>query len=241
MKSENNRPKDNSPMKMLPCNERPYEKFLESGPEALTDAELLAVILRSGTSGCTAVELSREVLKLSKNQEGLSGIHHLSLQELMQLNGIGQVKAIQIKAIGELSKRLARLSAREQLTFQKPSTIADYYMEFLRHEEQEHLICMMLDTKNHLLGESELFKGTVNASLISPREVFLEAFRHHAVNIILVHNHPSGDPNPSEEDMFVTKRIEKAGILLDIHLLDHIVIGDHRYVSFRERGMLSYQ
>ena len=100
---------------------------------------------------------------------------------------------------------------------------------------------MMLDTKNHLLGESELFKGTVNASLISPREVFLEAFRHHAVNIILVHNHPSGDPNPSEEDMFVTKRIEKAGILLDIHLLDHIVIGDHRYVSFRERGMLSYQ
>ncbi len=240
MKSENKKRKDNSSMKMLPSNERPYEKFLEAGPGALTDAELLAVILRSGTSGTTAVELSREVLKLCKNPKGLAGIHHLSIQELMQLNGIGQVKAIQIKAIGELSKRLARLSTREQLTFQKPSTIADYYMEYLRHEEQEHLICMMLDTKNHLLGESELFKGTVNASLISPREVFLEAFRHHAVNIILVHNHPSGDPNPSGDDITVTRRIEHAGELLDIHLLDHIVIGNHQYVSFREQNMLSY-
>ena len=111
-------------------------------------------------------------------------------------------------------------------------------MEELRHEEQEVLLCMMLDTKNHLLGEKRLFLGTVNASLVSPRELFLEALRFQAVNIILVHNHPSGDPTPSKADVEITERVRQGGELLGIHLLDHIIIGEHTYVSFREKERL---
>lgn len=224
-------------MKELPPGERPYEKCLEYGTGSLSDAELLAVILRTGTNGCTAVQLAQKILKCSKSHEGLAGIHHLSMKELMQIPGIGKVKAIQIKAIGELSKRLARTQAKYQMMFNRPDTIAEYYMEHLRHEEQERLICMMLDTKNNFLGETELFRGTVNASLVSPREVFLEALRYHAVNIILVHNHPSGDPTPSEQDLLVTERIRRTGELLDIHLLDHIVIGNQSYISFQEQQL----
>lgn len=147
------------------------------------------------------------------------------------------MKAVQIKCIGELSKRIAQTTARKGLQFTKPWSIADYYMERLRHKEQEELICMMLDTKNHLLGEEMIFKGTVNASLVSPREVFLAAMSYHAVGILLVHNHPSGDPAPSQADLDFTQRILEAGELLGISLLDHIIIGDCRYLSFRQQGI----
>ncbi|MDO4557314.1 MAG: DNA repair protein RadC [Lachnospiraceae bacterium] len=229
----------NKKMKELPCGERPYEKCMNFGSESLSDAELLAIILRSGIPGCTSVELAQKILKYCKGQEGLSGIHHLSIQELMQIPGIGKVKAIQIKAIGELSKRLSRRQNRELPVFHDPKSIADYYMEYLRHEEQENLICMMLDTKNRLLGERKIFKGTVNASIVSPREVFLEALRYGAVNIILVHNHPSGDATPSTPDLQVTNRIAETGELLGIHLLDHIIIGNQEYISLREKELLS--
>lgn len=228
----------NTNMKELPFSERPYEKCLESGTESLTDAELLAVILRTGTAGQTSVQLAQKILLLCGENESLTGIHHISLKELQKLSGIGQVKAIQIKAVGELAKRMARQQARTTMVFTQPGTIAEYYMEQLRHEEQEVLICMMLDTKNRLLGERMIFRGTVNASIVSPREVFLEALRNQAVNIILVHNHPSGDPTPSQNDVLITKRISESGELLGIRLLDHIVIGDHRYVSFREKEMI---
>lgn len=228
----------NTNMKNLPLSERPYEKCLESGTESLTDAELLAVILRTGTAGQTSVQLAQKILLLCGENKSLTGIHHISVKELQKLSGIGQVKAIQIKAVAELAKRMARQQARITLTFSHPATIAEYYMEQLRHEEQEVLVCMMLDTKNRLLGERMIFRGTVNASLVSPREVFLEALRNQAVNIILVHNHPSGDPSPSQNDLLITKRIAESGELLGIHLLDHIVIGDHRYVSFSEKEML---
>ncbi len=218
-------------MKELPRDQRPYEKCLRYGAARLSDAELLAVILRTGTTGCSSLDLAAEVLKASKLEEGLLGIHHLSLQELQSIRGVGQVKAVQIKCIGELSKRIASESTRQRLTFDNPDTIADYYMELLRHEEQEKIICMMLDTKNHFLGDVVLTVGTVNSSLLSPRELFLEAQKFHAVHIILVHNHPSGDATPSKEDTQVTARIKKAGELLGITLLDHIVIGDHCYTS----------
>lgn len=226
-------------MKERPVSERPYEKCLSKGPQALTDAELLAVILRTGVRGSTSLELAYRILSLTNTSgSALAGIHHLSGNQLMKIKGIGKVKAIQILAIAELSKRITSARARESLVFHQPETIAAYYMEQLRHKEQEVLICMMLDTKNQLLGERELFRGTVNASIISPREVFLDALRQQAVNIILIHNHPSGDPSPSREDVLITERIRQAGELLEIHLLDHIVIGDHQYVSFREKEML---
>lgn len=208
------------------------------GPGALTDAELLAVILRCGTRGTTATELSAEVLQLAKGREGLTSLYHLSLSELCRIKGIGKVKAMQILCIGELSRRIARTSACASLDFKNPATIAEYYMETLRHEEQEMLFCMMLDTRNHLLGEEMITRGTVNASLISPRELFLTALSYHAVYMILLHNHPGGDPSPSKEDQNVTRRIVQAGELIGIQVLDHIIIGDRRYFSMRENHML---
>ena len=156
----------------------------------------------------------------------------------MDIRGIGQVKAIQIKCIGELSKRIAAISARRLLDFQNPDTIADYYMERMRHEEQEMMICMLLNTKCQLLGDEVIGKGTVNASLVSPRDLILTAVRYHAVNMILVHNHPSGNPDPSEDDILFTKRIQQVCSLVDIPLIDHIVIGDQRYFSFHKEGLL---
>lgn len=225
--------------KELPREERPYEKCLEKGPETLTDAELLAVILRCGSRDLPSVDLAREILRQCPSREGLLGIHHLSVAQLQEISGVGPVKAVQIKCIGELSKRMARLAAGRKLNFQDPASIASYYMEALRHEEQEILICMMLDTKNHFLGDVAVTRGTVNTSLISPRELFLEALRHHAVHLVLVHNHPSGDPSPSLEDLSVTRRISRAGELLGIALLDHIIIGDRQYISLLKEGFLT--
>lgn len=230
--------KENNQIREIPPDDRPYEKCLRMGPQALTDAELLAVLIRTGAAGISSVTLATKILNLSKDKEGLLGVHQLSVEELMKLKGVGRVKALQIKCVGELSKRIAQTSARRGLSFHTPQTIADYYMERLRHEEQEFMICMMLDTKNHLLGDEVISKGTVNASLVSPRELFLAAFRYHAVNIILVHNHPSGDSTPSKEDVLITKRIGEAGDLIGIHLLDHIIIGDCQYTSFCERDIL---
>ena len=225
-------------MKAIPEEERPYEKCRNLGPASLSDAELLSVILRCGARGRNSLELARDILKLCRFEEGLTGIHHLSLRQLQAVKGVGAVKAVQIKCIGELSKRISRKEARKSLDFQNPESIAGYYMESLRHEEQENVICMMLDTKNHFLGDVSLSRGTVNTSLISPRELFLEAFAFHAVHLILVHNHPSGDPAPSRDDLLVTRRIMRAGELLDITLLDHIIIGDQRFISMRQAGML---
>ena len=227
-------------MKQLPEEERPYEKCLAYGPEVLTDSELLAVILRSGTKGISSVALASQILEAKAGgDQGLLGIHRLSMGDLMEFRGIGQVKAVQIKCIGELSKRIASVSAKKLLDFQNPETIADYYMEQMRHEEQEIMICMMLNTKNQLLGETVISRGTVNASLVSPRDLILAAFRFRAVFIIIVHNHPSGDPKPSRDDLEITKRIQAACSLVDIPLLDHIIIGDQRYISFRQEGMLT--
>ena len=225
----------------LPPDERPYEKCLSTGPENLTDSELLAVILRSGTHGKNSIVLAQEILKFMEetSYSGLMGLMHVSVQDLMKIHGIGQVKAVQIKCIGELSKRIATREARKLLDFHSPDTIAAYYMERMRHEEQEQMICAMLNTKNQFLGDEVISRGTVNASLVSPRDLILAAFRHRAVYMILVHNHPSGNPEPSKDDLLFTKRVWEAGALVDIPLLDHIVIGDQQYFSFRQEGLLS--
>lgn len=225
-------------MKERPRQEQPYEKCMDRGPEVLTDAELLAVILRCGSRELTSLELAGEIMRRCRFEEGLLGLHHLSLGELQDIRGVGPVKAVQIKCIAELSKRMAQASAGKKLDFRDPGSIASYYMELLRHEEQERLICVMLDTKNHFLGDVTVTIGTVNTSLISPRELFIEALAFHAVHLILIHNHPSGDATPSREDVSITRRIARAGELLGITLLDHIVIGDRQFVSFLKEGMM---
>lgn len=222
----------------LPVSERPYEKCQAAGPGGLTDAELLAVILRTGTRGQGALETARQVLELCIPYGGLSGLYHLTPGELQKIPGVGQVKSIQLSCIGEFAKRISRNRTRREEAFLTPDGVAAYFMEEMRHKEKEELRAVFLDTKGHLLKETTLSVGTVNEACISPREIFLEALRNQAVGMILLHNHPSGDPEPSGEDILMTKRVAEAGNLIGISLLDHIVIGDNRYISLKERGML---
>ncbi len=228
----------NKRMSDLPEDERPYEKCFKYGPSVLSDAELLAVIIRTGAKGEQSIELARKILHLSKLCNGILGIYHSSIEELMNIKGIGKVKAVQLKCVAELAKRFRQASVKDKLSFREPRIIAEYYMEELRHEEQEKLMLLMLDTKSQLIRERVLSIGTVNASLISPRETFVEALKNGAVYIILLHNHPSGDPTPSREDIRLTNRMRQCGELLGISLLDHIVIGDNNYTSFLEEAML---
>lgn len=224
-------------MKEIPESERPYEKCRLCGAGKLTDAELLAVLLRTGTRGENALDLARRIL-YQTGTEGILGIHQFSMERLCKIKGIGTVKAVQISCISELAKRLAKASYSDTLCFSCPSTVASYYMEDMRHEKQEVMKLLMLNSKAKLIGETDISKGTVNASLITPRELFIEALMKNAVSIVLMHNHPSGDPTPSREDMLTTKRILDAGALIGIELLDHIVIGNNCYISFREEGIL---
>lgn len=227
----------NNTMKEIPSMERPYEKCECRGAESISDAELLAVLIRTGTRGENALELSERIL-YHAGEKGILSIHQFSRERLMRIKGVGRVKAIQISCISELAKRLAKTSAQELLSFQNPDSIAKYYMEDLRHEKQEHMKLLMLNSKAKLLGETNISKGTVNASLITPRELFIEALQKNAVSIIIMHNHPSGDPTPSREDQLTTRRIQEAGALIGIDLLDHIIIGNNCYISFRKEGML---
>ena len=226
-------------IKNLPEDQRPYEKCFYQGEDTLSDSELLAVILRSGTREQNSLSLAQTVLQYMEKSSysGLIGLLHISVEDLMKIHGIGRVKAVQLKCIGELSKRIATTAARSQLSLNSPGSIAAYYMEQLRHEEQELVICMMVDVKGHFLGDKILSRGTATSSLVTPREIYIEALRRHAISLIMIHNHPSGDPSPSPEDVEITERIYQAGEILGIPLLDHIVIGDHRYCSFVETGL----
>ena len=186
----------------------PYEKYLRFGPEALTESELLAIILRTGTREKNAVALAEEILSLAHApRTGLLGLYDIPLERLQEIKGVGEVKAVKIKCITELAMRINSASAKEGLIVNKPATIANYFMEKLRHKRKECVVVVCLDGKGQVIHEELLSSGSVNMSLISPREVFLEALRHEAVNIILVHNHPSGDPTPSICDIEITKRV----------------------------------
>lgn len=219
--------------------EMPYERFLSCGAGSLTNTELLAIILRTGTKEKNATQLSREILGFfDQGATDLSALHQLTKEDLMSIPGIGEVKAVKILSLSEISKRLVREQAARRLVFSSPSSVADYYMEELRHLEKETAVLVMLDNRLALLREEVLSLGTVNCTLLSPREIFLRALRWGAVNIMLLHNHPSGDPTPSQMDLEITERICKAGKLLGIHLIDHLVIGDLRYTSLRECGCI---
>lgn len=216
------------PIKNMPESERPYEKCQKYGVHALSDAELLAVIIKSGTKNKRSIDLAIQILSLG-GEDSLAGICGLTFHELIKIKGIGTVKALQILCVIELSKRISKSSIGKKQIFDSTEVVAAYYMEDLRHLKQEHLILVMLDTKNQLISDCLISKGTVNASLISSREIFIEAMKHEAVNIILLHNHPSGNPMPSQADIEMTKNIASAGKLLGIHLLDHIIIGNRCY------------
>lgn len=221
----------------LPIEERPYEKCMEKGPTCLSNEELLAVILRTGTKELSAKELARNIITKGENTDLLSLMHY-SFEELMKFKGIGRVKAIQIMCIGELSKRIACTKAMSKLDFSRPDTIATYYMERMRHKDREELLIAYLNTKCQLIKDMVITSGTINQSLFSVREIFVQALKLDAVNIIIIHNHPSGNSSPSNDDIVSTKRICEAGKLIGITVLDHIIIGDKSFTSLNTLGII---
>ena len=223
-------------VKEMPESERPYERFRNLGPKALSDAELLAIILKTGTRNLTSMELARELL--SRCQGNLLNLYELSYEQLLEIRGIGKVKAIQLKAVAELSRRIARTDRGYRLSLGSPASIADYYMEEMRHRRKEVFVGAFFDAKCKFLGDSVIATGSVSQAFVSPMELFRKALMRSAVMIVILHNHPSGDPAPSEEDIQLTRRVEKGAQLLGLTLADHIVIGDNRYYSFRENHML---
>lgn len=230
--------KKNDTMKTMVEEERPYEKCARFGADNLTNIELLSVLLRTGTRGENCLKLAHKLLYPVFAQEGILNIHQWTYEQLIGVRGIGKVKAIQILCLSELAKRLSKAAAHTGLNFTNPKAIAAYYMEDMRHARQEHMKLLLLNTRARLIGECNISKGTVNSTVITPRELFVEALQKNAVSIVLLHNHPSGDATPSREDVLVTKRIKDAGQLIGIELLDHIIIGDNCYLSLREKGFI---
>lgn len=218
----------------LPANERPRERLQYYGAKALANAELLAIILRMGSEGRSAVALGQHLLA---HFNGLRGLARASIDDICTLKGIGPAKAVQIKAALELGRRLVIEAPEERPQIASPADAANLIMLDMSLLDQEELWVLLLDTKNHVLDFARLYQGSVNASLIRIAEVFRDAIKRNCAAIIVAHNHPSGDPTPSPEDVRITRQISEAGKLLDIELLDHLIIGHQRFVSLKERGL----
>ena len=225
-------------IKQLPISERPYERCERYGAEYLTDAELLSVVIRSGTKERRSFEVAQDVLMIKDEYQGLKGLYNVTLNELMRIKGIGRVKAIQILCVVELTKRMSKVVSNKGIYFNTPQSIADYFMQEMRHLDTEQVTLVLLNSKNRLIKEIRLSKGTVNASLTTPREVFIYALKYEAVNFAMIHNHPSGDPTPSQEDVRLTSRIKESSKIVGINLIDHIIIGDNIYTSLGEMGLM---
>lgn len=224
-------------VKDLPDNERPYEKCMMYGASSLSDAELLAAIIRCGSEKERSVELACRVLNLHEGR-GINSLYHVDLQSLMKLHGIGKVKAVQILCVAELAKRMAKAASARRIAFRCPQEIAAYYMEDLRHLEHEETKAVFLDSKMNLIGDRTVFRGSVSISLFEPREILIEALRAGAVNVVMLHNHPTGDPTPSSADISSTLRLKQACQVTGLRLEDHIIIGDNCYISMKESGVL---
>ncbi len=219
----------------VPLEERPRERMLQYGPATLNHSELLAILLRTGTVSESAVYLAQRVLK---EVGGLRNLVSFSLDELMKIKGIGAAKAMQIKAGLELGKRVSKASFGERMVIRSPEDVSLFMMEELRYEVKEKFVVIFLNTKNHVIGHEVLSVGTLNSTVVHPREVFRAAIQRSCSAIICVHNHPSGDPTPSREDVEMTQRLHEAGSIVGIDVLDHVIIGDQTFVSLKEQGMM---
>lgn len=218
----------------MAVSERPRERLANLGPQALNTAELLAILLRVGVKGENAVEVGRRVLQ---SFDGLRGLHKASFDEVQAQHGLGEAKAATIKAAIELGRRLTLEAPEERPAIHSPADVAALVQYEMSALEQEHFRVVLLDTRNQVLDIVELYHGSLNSSMIRVGEVFKPAVRRNAASVIVIHNHPSGDPTPSPDDSAVTKSIVAAGKLMDIEVLDHIIIGQNRFVSMKERGL----
>lgn len=220
----------------IPKNERPMERLIKFGADSLTNAELLAILLRTGTRGENIISISTRLLS---QVDGLDGLLNISLDDIKKIRGIKTVKACQLMAMTELFKRFNTLrSQRQEYKITSPRDIADLLINEMNSLNQEVLKLILLNTKNIIIGVKDVFKGSLNTSIVHPREIFSEAVKRGSANIIICHNHPSGDPTPSKEDINLTIRIKQCGELMGIGLLDHIIIGNSKYISLKEKGII---
>ncbi len=222
-------------IKDMPVEERPRERLLALGAEKVSNAELLAVILRTGTLKDTALDLAQMVLARAGN---LREMPYLTVEELMEIRGIGPAKAVQVKAALELGRRMVVASRGYNVDITSPEDVFNYMMEEMRYLEQEEFRIILLNIKNKVLGVETIFRGGLNSSIVHPREIFRLALRRSAASLILLHNHPSGDPTPSAEDISITRRLVEAGEVMGVNILDHIIMGEGRFLSFREKGLI---
>jgi DNA repair protein RadC len=218
----------------IPEGERPRERFIEIGATGMSQRELLAIILRTGTQGMGVLHIADTLLK---QFGGLAGLARADLRDLQGVHGVGKVKAIEIKTALELGKRMAMSNRDERLIIKTPADAAQILMLQMGMLEQEEIRTLLLDTRNGVIGSNMIYRGSLNSASLRTAEIFKDAIRGNAASIVFSHNHPSGDPSPSSEDIRVTKLLVEAGKLLDIEVLDHIIVGQNRYISLKERGL----
>jgi DNA repair protein RadC len=223
-------------IKDLPVEERPRERLVQNGAEHLSTTELLAIILRTGSSKRTALDLAEELLVVFKDLRGLA---KASLVETAQCSGIGQAKAVQLKAAFELGRRVLTTNPYQLPMIKKPEDVFDLMKSSFQDLDREHFKVVHLNTKNQVLKIETTAIGILSSSPVHPREVFKEAIKMSSAGLILAHNHPSGDPSPSQDDILLTTRLREAGEILGIQVIDHVIFGDNRYVSLKERGQIS--
>lgn len=212
-------------------SEMPRERLLSHGAKSLSNTELLAILINTGRKGFSSIDISNELLKSASN---LNELKKSSINDLIKVKGIGLQKAITLKAAFELGERMGRRAENNRIKITQPSDVADYMIPTMKDLTQEHFVILLLNSKNVVIKETCVFKGTLNSSIVHPREIFSIAVRENANAIIAVHNHPSGDVTPSQEDIITTMRLKECGLILGIDLLDHIIIGDNRFTSLVE-------
>ena len=232
MKEEKKRPT----IKQLPAHERPRERLIQSGDEYLTDAELLGIIIRDGTTNYTAIDIAQELLTKYGDFRKLSSA---SIGELCKTEGIGPARAAQIKASLAIAKRFSATSIKPGRQFKCSNYIYNHFHEQLRGKKQETFLVVLLDNKNRVIKEVIISAGSLTSSIVHPREVFNPAIKESAASVIFVHNHPSGDPEPSKEDIQMTQRLLEVGNVVGIKILDHIIIGNECFVSLKDRGIIT--
>ena len=220
-------------IKDIPPENRPRERMAKYGPDALSDAEMLAIILKTGTFGENVTDMSNRLIQ----KYGIDKLSKLTLQELQEIKGIGPAKAMQITAVFHLNRR-CRLAEKEKISVKTARDIYEYARPLLEEKDREHILVLYLDSKNRINKHETISIGTLNSSLIHPREIFKTAIKENTNALIVAHNHPSGDPTPSKDDREITKELHAAGELLEIEMLDHVIIGKDNYYSFKERNQL---
>ncbi len=223
-------------IKSLPEEERPQEKALKNGVSALSDTELIALILRTGRRNASSLALAEEVLSIC--DEGLFSMGTFETEDLLKIEGIGPGKASTLMAAVELGKRIAASRKTEKYVADDPDMIADMFMEDLRYAKKEYFKSVILNTKSEIVAVDKVSVGELSSTIVHPREVFSRAIRKSAYGVVFVHNHPSGDPTPSSEDIATTERLVEGGRILGIKVLDHVIIGDGRYESMRSLDLI---